>query len=93
MSLVYRQWSGKHHQIVNGINLETVVWTNNEAIVPVDFRIYETALRSFSTAKDSRRSNEKVDVIKVSTFRRIYCIQLKDFFEYISISILKIILF
>jgi putative transposase len=30
MDLVYRQWSGKHHRIVNGINLETVVWTNNE---------------------------------------------------------------
>jgi hypothetical protein len=23
MNLVYRQWNGKHHQIVNGINLET----------------------------------------------------------------------
>ena len=41
MDLVYRQWSGKHHQIVNGINLETIVWTNNEAIIPVDFRIYD----------------------------------------------------
>lgn len=26
MDLVCRQWSGKHHQTVNGINLETVVW-------------------------------------------------------------------
>ena len=41
MNLVYRQWSGKHHQLVNGINLETVVWTNNDAIIPVDFRIYD----------------------------------------------------
>ena len=41
IDLVYRQWSGKHHQIVNGINLETVVWTDNEAIIPVDFRIYD----------------------------------------------------
>ena len=41
MDLVYRQWSGKHHQIVNGVNLETVVWTNNEAVIPVDFRIYD----------------------------------------------------
>ncbi|MCO5382042.1 MAG: hypothetical protein NHB15_08080 [Methanosarcina barkeri] len=32
MDLVYRQWSGKHHQIVNGINLETVVWTNNPTL-------------------------------------------------------------
>ncbi len=28
-------------KIVNGINLETVVWTNNETIIPVDFRIYD----------------------------------------------------
>lgn len=41
MDLVYRQWSCKHHQIVNGINLETVVWTCNDAIIPVDFRIYD----------------------------------------------------
>jgi putative transposase len=41
MDLVYRQWSGKYHQIVNGINLETVVWTCNDAIIPVDFRIYD----------------------------------------------------
>jgi hypothetical protein len=40
MDLVYRQWSGKNHQIVNGINLETVVWTYNDAIIPVDFRTY-----------------------------------------------------
>jgi putative transposase len=41
IDLVYRQWSGKHHQVVNGINLETVIWTDNEAIIPVDFRIYD----------------------------------------------------
>jgi putative transposase len=41
IDLVYRQWSGKHHKIVNGINLETVVWTHNDAIIPVDFRIYD----------------------------------------------------
>jgi hypothetical protein len=39
INLVYRQWSGKHHQIVNGINLETIVWTHNGSIIPVDFRI------------------------------------------------------
>ena len=41
MDLVYRQWSGKHYQIVNGINLETIVWTDNESIIPIDFRIYD----------------------------------------------------
>jgi hypothetical protein len=41
MSLVYHQWSGKHHQIVNGINICTLLWTNGNAIIPVDFRIYD----------------------------------------------------
>ena len=41
MDLIYRQWSGKHHQILNGINLEAVVRIDNEAIIPVDFRIYD----------------------------------------------------
>lgn len=41
MDLVYRQWSDKSHQVVYSINLETVVWTNNDVILPVDFRIYD----------------------------------------------------
>jgi hypothetical protein len=41
MSLVYHQWSGKHHRIVNGINICTLLWTNGNAIIPVDFRIYD----------------------------------------------------
>ena len=31
----------KHHQVVNVINHETVFWTNNGFIIPVDFRIYD----------------------------------------------------
>ena len=46
MDIVYRQWSGKHHQIVNEINLETVIWTYNDAIVPVDFRTYAVELKN-----------------------------------------------
>ncbi len=41
MSLVYHQWSGKHHQLVNGINICTLLWTDGNAIIPVDFRIYD----------------------------------------------------
>lgn len=41
MELVYRQWSGKHHQTVNGINLTTLLWTDGIAMIPVDFRIYD----------------------------------------------------
>jgi putative transposase len=41
MSLVYHQWSGKHQQLVNGINIVTLLWTDGNAIIPVDFRIYD----------------------------------------------------
>jgi hypothetical protein len=41
MSLVYHQWSGKHHRLVHGINICTLLWTDGIAIIPVDFRIYD----------------------------------------------------
>ena len=41
MDLVYHQWSGKQHRIVNGINVCTLLWTNGSAMIPVDFRIYD----------------------------------------------------
>jgi len=40
MDLVYHQWSGKQHRLVNGINICTLLWTDGNAIIPVDFRIY-----------------------------------------------------
>lgn len=40
MELVHRHWSGKHHQVVNGINLTTLLWSNEQALVPTDFRLY-----------------------------------------------------
>lgn len=40
MELVTRHWSGKHHRVVQGINLITTLWTDGIAIVPVDYRIY-----------------------------------------------------
>jgi putative transposase len=41
MGLVYRQWSGKHHEVVSGINIITLLWTNGNAIIPIDCRIYD----------------------------------------------------
>ena len=41
MELVYHQWSGKQHRLVNGINICTLLWTDGNAIIPVDFRIYD----------------------------------------------------
>lgn len=41
LTLVYRHWSGKQHKVVNGINLISLVWTDGDATIPIDFRIYD----------------------------------------------------
>jgi putative transposase len=40
MALVTRHWSGKHRRVVQGINLITLLWTDGDARLPCDFRIY-----------------------------------------------------
>jgi hypothetical protein len=40
MALVTRHWSGKHGAIVQGINLVSLVWSDGEARLPCDFRLY-----------------------------------------------------
>ena len=41
MDLVTYHWSGKHHAVVKGINLVTLLWSDGEALVPTDFRVYD----------------------------------------------------
>ena len=41
MALVTRHWSGKHHRVVRGINLLTLLWTDGKALLPCDFRLYD----------------------------------------------------
>jgi len=41
MGLVSRHWSGKQRQVVQGINLISLVWTDGEARLPCDFRLYD----------------------------------------------------
>jgi putative transposase len=41
IELVTRHWSGKHHRVVRGINLLTLLWTDGEALIPCDFRVYD----------------------------------------------------
>jgi hypothetical protein len=41
IELVTRHWSGKHHRVVQGINLISVLWTDGEAHLPCDFRVYD----------------------------------------------------
>jgi hypothetical protein len=41
IELVVRHWSGKHHAVVSGINLITLLWTDGDRHVPVDYRIFD----------------------------------------------------
>lgn len=40
IGFVRYQWSGNHHRSVKGIGLVTLLWTDGNKILPVDFRIY-----------------------------------------------------
>ena len=42
MALVHRLWSGKHHGVVKGINLLTLLWTDGDRHLPCDYRLYDT---------------------------------------------------
>jgi putative transposase len=41
IELTYYQWSGKLHNVVKGIGLITLVWTDGVNTFPVDYRIYD----------------------------------------------------
>lgn len=43
IELVTKHWSGKHHRVVNGINLVTLLWTDGDRHIPCDYRIYDKA--------------------------------------------------
>ncbi len=42
--LVTRHWSGKHHRVVKGINLQTLLWSDGTALIPCDFAVYDKHL-------------------------------------------------
>jgi len=41
IELVRWQWSGTHHDVVKGIGVITLLWTDGNRHVPVDFRVYD----------------------------------------------------
>jgi len=43
IGLVTRHWSGKHRRVVQGINLLTLLWTDGDALIPTDYRLYDKA--------------------------------------------------
>ena len=41
IALVGHHWSGKHHAVVPGINLITLLWTDGDRHIPCDYRLYD----------------------------------------------------
>lgn len=54
IELVCRHWSGKHHAVVEGINLITLLWSEGDRHVPVDYRLYDKAGDSLSKHEHCR---------------------------------------
>ena len=48
MELVTRHWSGKHGRVVQGINLITLLWTEGDRHIPLDYRFYEKSVNGAS---------------------------------------------
>ena len=48
MAMVTSHWSGKHHAVVSGINLVSLLWTDGQAHLPCDFRLYNPAEDGFT---------------------------------------------
>lgn len=40
-ALVYQHWSGKQKEVVSGINLITLLWTDGVRCIPVDYRVFD----------------------------------------------------
>src|SRR5689334_14293600 len=63
IELVGRHWSGKHHAVVQGINLVSLLWTDGDRHIPCDYRIYDTA--------DTRTKNDHfADMIRTAYARK-----------------------
>jgi putative transposase len=65
IELVTRHWSGKHHRVVQGINLISTIWTDGSAIVTIDFRIY-------CPDNDGKNKNDHVRDMLIAADERMF---------------------
>jgi hypothetical protein len=52
MGLVGRFWSGRHKRVVQGIDLVSLVWTDGDALYPLDYRLVDPADTAGRTKND-----------------------------------------
>jgi putative transposase len=48
IELVHRHWSGKHHRVVAGINLLTLLWSDGDDAIPCDYRLFDKPVDELS---------------------------------------------
>jgi hypothetical protein len=62
-AVVYRHWSGKQGEVVEGINLITLLWTDGARCVPVDYRV-------FNKDRDGKTKNDHFSEMLLEAFER-----------------------
>ena len=62
-ALVYRHWSGKQKEVVSGINLITLLWTDGVRCVPIDYRV-------FDKDRDGKTKNDHFSEMLLAAFER-----------------------
>lgn len=83
--LVYRHYSGKHGEVVSGINLITLLWTDGDRAVPCDYRI-------FDKDTDGRTKNDHFSELVMSAYERGFAPEMVCFDSwYSSLDNLKLI--
>jgi hypothetical protein len=84
-ALAYKHWSGKQGRVVEGINLITLLWTDGDRCVPVDYRV-------FDKDRDGKTKNDHFSEMLLQAAERKFNPQLVCFDSwYGSIDNLKLV--
>ena len=84
-ALVYRHWSGKQKEVVGGINLITLLWTDGVRCVPIDYRL-------FDKDTDGKTKNDHFAEMLLEAFERGFNPELVCFDSwYASVDNLKLV--
>ncbi len=83
-AVVYRHWSGKQKEVVEGINLISLLWTDGVRCVPIDYRV-------FDKDRDRKSKNDHFAEMLLAAFERGFNPQLVCFDSwYASVENLKL---
>ena len=69
MALTKKQYSGKHHKVVQGIDIVNHVWSDGDKYVPIDFRVYDPSCDG-KTKNDHAR--EMIHTAEKRDFKPLY---------------------